>query len=213
DGAPWYEPNSAIDDADPAAAMALLEEAGWVAGSDGVRERDGLRAEFRLVYGAGDSVRQGLALAVADQASEVGIEITPEAGTWEEIASRLHEDAALFGWGSHDPTEMYNLYSSRYAGVEYWNPGFYENEVVDGHLEAALASTDYEESLQHWRAAQLDEDGEGFTASADAAWAWLVNLDHTYYVHECLDLGAVQTEPHGHGWPITSGIAHWSWTC
>jgi peptide/nickel transport system substrate-binding protein len=62
--------------------------------------------------------------------------------------------------------------------------------------------------------AQWDSDQQqGFTAKGDAAWAWLVNLDHTYFVNECLDIGQPQVEPHGHGWPITAGIADWTWTC
>lgn len=214
DGAPWYEPASAIEDADPEAAIAILEEAGWTdSDGDGVRERDGVSAEFRLIYPSSDSVRQGLALAVGSQVAEVGIQMNVEGVTWEEIETHLHSDAIMLGWGSHDPTEMYNLHSSRYAGVEFWNTGFYSNDVVDANLEAALLAADEDEALAYWRAAQLDEDGNGFTASADAAWAWLVNLDHTYYVHECLDLGAIQTEPHGHGWPITAGILGWTWTC
>ena len=47
----------------------------------------------------------------------------------------------------------------------------------------------------------------------DAAWAWLVNLDHTYFVSTCLDVGESRMEPHGHGWPITSNINTWRWTC
>jgi peptide/nickel transport system substrate-binding protein len=47
----------------------------------------------------------------------------------------------------------------------------------------------------------------------DAAWAWLVNLDHVYFVDSCLNTGRLQVEPHGHGWPITAGILNWRWTC
>jgi peptide/nickel transport system substrate-binding protein len=47
----------------------------------------------------------------------------------------------------------------------------------------------------------------------DATWAWLVNLDHVYFVNSCLDVGRLQTEPHGHGWPITAGILNWRWVC
>jgi peptide/nickel transport system substrate-binding protein len=53
----------------------------------------------------------------------------------------------------------------------------------------------------------------GFTTPGDAAWAWLVNLDHTYFVSNCLDIGQSQVEPHGHGWPITANITAWKWTC
>ncbi|TKJ16756.1 nickel ABC transporter substrate-binding protein [Blastococcus sp. CCUG 61487] len=214
DGLPWHEPESAIEDADPETAEQLLDEAGWVDGDgDGVREKDGVRAAFSLLYPASDSLRQDLALSVVDMLSPVGIEVTAEGVSWDGIYQRMHSDAVLFGWGSLDPTEMYNLYSSAQAGVESWNPGFYSNPDVDAHLEAAMTATDPEEANRHWRAAQYDGEGTGFGPSGDAAWAWLVNLDHTYYVDECLDLGALLIEPHGHGWPITAGITGWRWTC
>ena len=211
DGAPWDEPSVEITDADPARAGELLEEAGWLPGADGIREKDGLRAQFDLVYPASDSLRQGLAVSVADMAAEVGIEATPVGASWEEIEQRMHTDAVLFGWGSHDPTEMYNLYHSSQAGVGYWNPGYYGNPAVDAHLDAAMTATDQDTANGAWRAAQLDDAGEGFTN--DYPWVWLVNLDHTYFVDECLDLGDPQIEPHGHGWPLTAGITTWRWTC
>ncbi len=214
DGAPWSEPASAIADADPERAESILDSAGWTdSDGDGVREKEGIQAQFTLLYPAGDTLRQGLALALADQVASVGIRINARSASWEEIGRRLHADAVLFGWGSQDPTEMYNLYSSRYAGVELWNPGYYENTIVDEHLDSAMSGRSPEEVRAHWRAAQLDENGNGFSASADAAWAWLVNLDHVYYVSDCLDLGKIQREPHGHGWPITAGISQWTWTC
>lgn len=212
DGAPWHEPDAAFEDADPEAATALLEEAGWTdPDGDGIREKDGLRAEFDLLYPAADSLRQGLALAVQDMVRPVGIEVSARGVSWEEIGLRQHADAVLFGWGSHDPSEMYNLYHSAGAGIGWWNPGFYDNPAVDAALDAAMTATDEDSAILAWQDAQLSAEGEGFTT--DQPWVWLVNLDHTYFADECLDLGDLQTEPHGHGWPITAGISSWRWTC
>jgi peptide/nickel transport system substrate-binding protein len=209
DGAPWHDPSATIEDADVQGAVATLEDAGWSESEDGVREKDGVRAELTLLYPAGDSLRQGLALSVVDMVEPAGIAIRTEGVSWEEIDQRLHADAVMFGWGSHDPTEMYNLYHSGQAGTELWNPGFYSNPDVDAHLDAAMRALDEESANRHWRAAQVE--GGGFTQ--DFPWAWLVNLDHTYFVDDCLDLGRLQTQPHGHGWPITAGIESWRWTC
>lgn len=211
DGLPWFEPATVLEDGRTDEAETLLDEAGWIRGPDDVREKDGLRAAFRLLYPASDSVRQGLALAVVDLIRPLGIDISAEGVGWDEIGRRQHADAVLFGWGSHDPTEMYNLHHSSKAGIESWNPGFYANPVVDRHLDDAMAALDEESANTHWRAAQLDANGDGF--SVDVPSVWLVNLDHTYYVDECLDVGRPQVEPHGHGWPFTAGIATWSWTC
>lgn len=209
DEAPWFEPSTRFDDADPEAAAAMLEKAGWKdSDGDGVREKDGVEAAFDLWYASGDSLRQNLVLAVADMLKEVGIAVEPRSGSWEEIEPRMHADPVLFGWGSQDPMEMYNLLASGQAAVEYNNPGMYASDEVDRHLEAALAATDQDAATREWQAAQVRSSG-----TQDAPWAWLVNLDHTYYVDKCLDLGPELVEPHGHGWPLTAGIAGWRWTC
>lgn len=209
DNSPWFNDATVFTDDDVDGARNALAEAGWKdADGDGVVEKDGRKATFTLLYPAGDSLRQGLALSVVDQVKRAGVEIVTEGVSWDEIYERLHVDAVLFGWGSHDPYEMYTLYQSDLAGTELFNPGYYSNPDVDGHLDAALAATDEASAIESWKQAQ-----PAFSGTADAAWAWLVNLEHTYFVDECLDLGTPHVEPHGHGWPITSGITEWTWTC
>ncbi|ADB33026.1 extracellular solute-binding protein family 5 [Kribbella flavida DSM 17836] len=214
DGMPWYEPSSAIRSNDATKAKAVLDSAGWTdSDGDGIRERGGRKASFTLLYPAEDTLRQGLALAVVDMLEPVGVQIVSKGVSWDVIDKRKHADAVLFGWGSHDPTEMYNLYSATQAGTGYWNAGHYANPVVQKNLDAALGATDQNQATRYWKAAQRDANGVGFGPSGDAAWAWLVNLQHTYFVSNCLDLGKPQIEPHGHGWPITAGITGWRWTC
>lgn len=210
DGLPWFEPASIIDDGDLDAAASILEAAGWTGQP---RARDGVEARFTLLYPGTDPVRQALALAFRDMVAPLGVIVEVDGVGWDVIGQRRHTDAVMFGWGSHDPTEMYNLHHSSMAGAGSLNAGFFIDDQVDTYLDLAMGATSPEEANVWWRAAQLDEDGHGFTAPSLAAWAWLVNLDHTYYADECLDLGDLQVEPHGHGWPITAGILGWRWTC
>ena len=214
DNSPWFNPDTKIADADVDEARRILAADGWKdTDGDGTVDKDGVEATFTLLYPASDSLRKGLALSVVDQVAPAGIRIETEGAGWDEIYSRQHTDAVLFGWGSHDPSEMYNLHHSSKAGIESWNTGYYANDAVDAHLDAAMRATDPAKAEAEWRAAQLDEDGNGFSAQGDAAWAWLVNLEHTYVVDDCLDLGEPHIEPHGHGWPLTAGLADWKWTC
>ncbi|TDX30175.1 ABC transporter substrate-binding protein [Rhodovulum visakhapatnamense] len=213
DGLPWDNPADRLSETGPDAARATLESAGWTdADGDGLREKGGLKAQFQLVYPASDSVRQALALGVAEALKPVGIRAIPDGRSWDEIGRLMHSEPVVFGWGSHDPSEVFNLYESSLAGRGWYNPGFYANPAVDAHFAAAEASESYEASLPEWRAAQWDGT-TGFGAKGDAAWTWLINIDHSYWVSDCLDLGPIQTEPHGHGWPITQGLPGWRWTC
>lgn len=212
DGLPWDNLAARILGNDPAAAIATLEAAGWTLGRGGVRSRDGLEARFNLIYPASDSTRAALALGVAEQARAIGIAIEPQGRGWSDIAQQMHAHAVLFGWGAHDPSEMYALHHGSNAGVEWFNTGFYQNPQVDAHLDAAQAAANFEASLPHWQAAQFDGT-TGFGARGDAAWAWLVNLDHNYWVNDCLDVGPLQIHPHGHGFPITHALPEWRWVC
>ncbi|MBX3013746.1 MAG: ABC transporter substrate-binding protein [Caldilineaceae bacterium] len=213
-GLPWEEPTAVIADADLATAQQLLSEGGWADDDgDGIVEKDGLRAEFTLIYPASDSTRQALALSVADMIKPAGIQVNVEGKSWDEIEKLMHSNAILFGWGSHDQNEMWNLYHSSMRGVEYYNTGYYANEQVDSYLDLAMGAASEAEAIAFWQAAQWDQKADGFTTKGDAAWAWLVNLDHTYFVSECLDIGQPQVEPHGHGWPLTANLTTWQWTC
>lgn len=212
DGLPWDNPENTIADGDIAGAIKILEDAGWHdKNGDGIREKGDLQAEFTIVYPASRSVRQYLALACSDMLKKIGIKTKVEGkNNFADIRKIMHRDVVVFGWGSHDPIELYHLYSSKHAGTGYNNAGFYSNPVVDSHLEKALVASSFEDSLKHWKNAQWDGT-TGLNGHGDAPWAWLVNLDHTYFVHDKLDIGTSQVEPHGHGWPITANIEQWKW--
>ncbi len=210
DGMPWWNPETVIDDADFETAKKILHDAGWVDTGEGVLQKQGLKASFKLLYPANEQIRQALALAVADMVRPLGIEIIVEGKSWDDIQAMMYSNAVLFGWGSYDPLEMYNLYSSSTAGIGWYNTGFYSNPVVDEYMKKALSAASEEEAIKYWKQAQWD-GYTGFSALGDAPWAWLVNIDHIYLVHEDLDIGEMKIQPHGHGWPITDNVVDWKW--
>ncbi|ATW28894.1 nickel ABC transporter substrate-binding protein [Candidatus Formimonas warabiya] len=212
DHLPWWNPDTVLQDADLAQGKEILAQGGWQdSDGDGILEKNGLKATFILVYPSGDQVRQSLAIAASDQIKPLGINVAVEGKSWDEIETLMYSDAILFGWGSHDPLEMYNLFSSKYRGVDYYNSGYYSNAKVDEYLDAAMNAKSEAEANEYWKKAQWDGT-TGFSTQGDAPWAWLVNLDHLYLVSEKLDIGAQKVHPHGHGWPITDTITSWHWT-
>ncbi len=212
-GLAWEQPDSAIQDADLDTGKQILAEGGWTdSDGDGIVEKDGMKAAFTIIYPASDSTRQALALAAADMIRPFGIDVTVDGKSWDEIPQLMHSNIVVFGWGSHDQTEMYDLYYSTEATGDYYNAGYYANPEVDNYLDMAMGAASEEEAIAFWQAAQWDGT-TGFTTKGDAVWAWMVNLNHTYFVNECLDVGKSQVEPHGHGWPITANIDQWTWTC
>lgn len=213
DGLPWSNEEEHVEAPNLAHAADILDAAGWQLHDDGLRYKDDLPARFRLTYPAGDTTRQLLAEVSADMVRPLGIEIQATGRHWDEIQREaLHQDAILFGFGSHSPQEIYYLFHSQHAGNGFYNSGFYANAAVDAHLDAAQAAESIEQANREWQAAQWD-GATGYGVRGDSSWAWLVNLEHVYFADTCLDVGELGVAPHGHGWPVTANLLEWRWTC
>ncbi|SER73366.1 peptide/nickel transport system substrate-binding protein [Vreelandella subterranea] len=213
DGLPWSDPDETLTAPDLEGAIQRLEDAGWQQRDDGLREKHGQTARFRLTYPAGDTTRQRLAEVSAQMVRPLGIDMQPTARHWDEIQREaLHQDAVVMGFGSHSPQEIYYLFHSAHSGNGFYNSGFYTNPAVDDHLDNAQRAASAEQANRHWRNAQWDGE-TGYGVRGDATWAWMVNLEHIYAADSCLDLGTLGVAPHGHGWPITANLLDWRWTC
>lgn len=209
DQLPWYNEASQVE-YDPEEAAALLDQAGWTLGEDGVREKDGQKAELHLLYATGDSVRQALAADFAGQMEELGISCTTEGVGWDTAYDRALADPLLWGWGAHTPMELYNIYHTMEGtGTAQYSP--YSNETVDTYMDQALASPDLESSYELWQKAQWD-GAAGVTQEGDIPWVWLVNIDHLYWVRDGLQVAEQKVHPHGHGWSVVNNVDQWTWS-
>lgn len=213
DQLPWYNEASEVT-YDSEGAAALLDEAGWVLGEDGVREKDGVQAKMNLLYSNGDSVRQALAADFADQMEELGIICTIEGVGWDTAYDRALSEPLLWGWGAHTPMELYNIYhtieGNTVDGKDMAQYSPYANETVDTYMDQALAESDLEEAYTLWQQAQWDGT-TGVTQEGDIPWVWLVNIDHLYWVRDGLTVAEQKIHPHGHGWSIVNNVDQWKW--
>lgn len=208
DQMPWYNEDSLVA-YDPEGAAALLDEAGWLLGEDGIRKKDGKQAELVLLYSQGDSVRQALAVDFANQMEELGIVCSVEGVGWDTAYDRALSTPLLWGWGAHSPMELYNIYHTLPGtGSAQYSP--YANEAVDAAMDEALACSDLEESYQLWQQAQWNGT-TGVTQEGDIPWVWLVNIDHLYWVRDGLQVAEQKIHPHGHGWSVVNNVDQWSW--
>ncbi|MFF3444884.1 ABC transporter substrate-binding protein [Streptosporangium sp. NPDC002721] len=173
----WHNPEVTGGAADPVAAGKLLDEAGWIPGEDGIREKDGKKAQFTLMYPAGDSLRKELALAAASDAKRIGLLVEPAGLDWDAIEARLGEDAAVMGFGSpYDPDYVnYELFHSDFKGQGFLNPGRYDNPEVDRLLEQGRAAGDKAERERAYTGFQK-------IVRDDEVFSYLVFLKHVYVV-------------------------------
>ena len=211
DGMPWNNPAVELQ-TDVEYAKKLLSDAGWAdTDGDGIVEKDGIKAEFNCVYPSGDSVRQAVAMAAAEQVLQVGIRINVEGTSWDEIMKRMFSEAVMMGWGSAIPNETYYLYRSDGALLDdFYNPEGYRDETTDAYLNAAMEALTPEEANKCWQLTQWD--GETGTAmQGECPWVWIVNLDHVTFVRDGLSIGDQPIHPHGHGLPLIQNLQEWEW--
>ncbi|MDY0130808.1 MAG: ABC transporter substrate-binding protein [Methanosarcina vacuolata] len=199
-------PEAKVNDSNPEEAKKILENAGWKdTDSDGIREKNGTKAEFKLYYSASDQTRQALSVAVSEQAKELGIKIDLVGASWDEIYANQYSSAVLYAYSSIDTFNLYQQYHSKEADDTYRNPGLYNNSVVDGYLETALKSTDQDQATKYWKLAAYDGN-TGFGPAGDATWLWLVTIDYLYMADETLDVGTPQRNA---GADVLGNIYEW----
>ncbi len=207
DKMPWYNETAEVS-FDLEGAAALLDEAGWTTGSDGIRQKDGVRAELNILYASGDSVRQALAADMQNQLKELGIEASIEGVGWDTAYTRALAEPLMWGWGAHTPMELYNIYHTLEGGSAEYSP--YSNESVDQYMDEALKAVSLEDSYDLWKKAQWDGTS-GVTQEGDIPWIWLCNIDHLYWARTDLHVADQKLHPHGHGWSIVNNVDQWYW--
>ncbi|WP_048108398.1 ABC transporter substrate-binding protein [Methanosarcina barkeri] len=199
-------PEAKINDSNPEEAQKILENAGWKdTDGDGIREKNGTEAEFKLYYSATDQTRQALSVAVSEQAKQLGIKIDLVGASWDEIYANQYSSAVLYAYSSIDTFNLYQQYHSKEADDTYRNPGLYNNSIVDGYLETALRSTDQDQATKYWKLAAYD-GSTGFGPAGDATWLWLVTIDYLYMADETLDIGTPQRNA---GADVLGNIYEW----
>lgn len=181
---------------DPAAAAALLDEAGWRRGADGVRRNTaGDRLSLELMTTAGNRSREQVQQVLAAMWKAVGIDTRirnepPRVLFAETLSKRRFEGLALFAWisapegvprtilhGDEIPSAATNWSGQNYGG--------FRDSGLDALLEALPQELDAERRregfsrLQAIYAEQLPAIPLWFQTSAYVLPAWLEGLRPT----------------------------------
>ncbi|HEY3365050.1 MAG TPA: peptide-binding protein [Symbiobacteriaceae bacterium] len=131
--------------ADPKKSMAILEQAGYVLGTDGIYSKDGKRLSFTLITNAGHTAHESVALLIQKELKDVGIEIKTDfienSVMLDKYVYPGNFDLFLSNFGSGIDPDQYSFFHSsqaqknaqgRFVG---YNRASYSNPEVDRLLE------------------------------------------------------------------------------
>lgn len=153
--------NADLDSAwpyDPDQAKALLDEAGWVEGSDGIREKDGQKLTTELHFSVGSRFPEGVSEIVQSNLRDVGFDLVLQQRESSVISAELPEkliplNGGATGLGTGNFGQLnYEHFDSQ--GGRYYN---FLNDVdpekqaaIDAVVEAAAAEYDDAKRMELW---------------------------------------------------------------
>lgn len=154
-------------------AEEMLDAAGWVKGSDGIRAKDGKKLSFTLQVGNNDSNREKLAVIVSSQLKAIGVECTAQTVEWgthtEDIKQGRVQMYILGGYSNLDgPYRIMHTSDTMSPNCGYSNP------EVDALLDEA------------WRTIDVDERSELQTQAAEI---FIADAPHIFSYFEYTQTG------------------------
>ena len=135
----FFDPSIQPFPYDPEKATALLAEAGWSPGPDGILQKDGQRFSFTLITNNGNEIRRDIATLTQDGLRRIGIEVKVELYEWAVfLKNHINKgdfDAMVLGWALGNSYDQFQIWHSSQRNPEQLNVVGYENPEADRLLD------------------------------------------------------------------------------
>jgi ABC-type transport system substrate-binding protein len=137
---------------DPEKARALLDEAGWKPGPDGIRVKNGERLEFKLITNQGNEARKDIATLVQDNLRSIGVSVQVELYEWAVFISRfvMQQEFQSVGlaWTTGADYDIFQVWHSSQAEKNQLNLVGYSNPKADRLMEQIRQEYDRDEIIR-----------------------------------------------------------------
>ncbi|WP_417711156.1 peptide ABC transporter substrate-binding protein [Roseibium aggregatum] len=147
----YYNPDLPKQEFNLDRARKLLDEAGWVPGADGIREKDGVRLSFSNSTTVGNHLREQTQQFLQQTFAEIGVEMTienmPPAVLWGDFWGKSQFESMMVGitylvGGDPDVTSRFHSDAIAAKGGSGSNNAQYSNPEVDALLEEGSRTFD-----------------------------------------------------------------------
>ena len=143
-------------------AKALLDEAGWKTGPDGIRVKDGQRLEFQLSTQTESTAGRANEEQVQTYWRNVGVNAIvknyPTPLFFDNTANGILQggkyDAALFAWVAAADIDQSAIYSGHYMAPKGQNALFWDNPVATKAMDDANGTVDQKKRIELYKIVQ-----------------------------------------------------------
>jgi peptide/nickel transport system substrate-binding protein len=142
---------------DPEAAGALLDEAGFRKGADGVRARGKERLSFTLLLGAGSDLQRQITEVIQQSYRKAGIEMAIRPLEWAAFASKVDAgdfEASILALSLDPNPDLYPFWHSSQKAPNGWNTVGYRNPAADAVMDEIRVTFDREKTLALYKELQ-----------------------------------------------------------
>jgi peptide/nickel transport system substrate-binding protein len=158
DNTPWANKALKPYPFDAAQARQLLDQAGWAVGADGIRTKNGVRAEVGLSTTTGNPTRDQIQALVQQNLHDVGIAIKIENYPAPKFFADWDKGGILYGRGAN-LMQFYNGLQGVDPDLSYW---WHSKEIATPERKAGG-------NRSGWSNPQLDKLLDERVVTADAA--------------------------------------------
>ena len=191
-GLAGYDPTLNPYPFDPNKAKAILKDAGWTAGSNGILVKDGKPASFTLSGLAGAAETKSMAEIIQSNLKDIGIDAKVEIVDPATLVPRLGKgdfDMTLLGVGWPDPSFLSVIYKTKNVAVKRA-----DDPDVDALLTKADATLDPGQRLALIKQAQKAILDEAKVVPLIGNWIEVATLKRVQNVHFDALQGLVWTD-------------------
>ena len=158
-----FNPDLPAHSYDPEKAKQILEDAGWVLGADGVREKNGVRLEFTNSTTAGNHTREQAQQLLQQTWGEIGAKMSinnlPPAVMWGDywMMSKFETAMVGIGFGIGPDPDANDFLSSKSIGAKGGtgqNTTQYDSPEVDKLLAEGASTVDKDKRKEIYRKMQ-----------------------------------------------------------
>jgi peptide/nickel transport system substrate-binding protein len=156
-----YNPDLAKQVFDIEAAKKILDDAGWVPGADGIREKDGAKLSFSNSTTAGNKVREQAQQYLQQTWKEAGVDMQinnmPAAVIWGDYYNKSEYDSVMIGFAHPPDPDGTSRFHSDYIPVNGGggqNTMQYKNPDLDKLWEEGVVELDQEKRAAIYKEAQ-----------------------------------------------------------